>query len=107
MSKVFAIMSTVKTSVNKDTVKKIGRLARLHIPEEQQEKIASELNTILNWIEELNEVDTTGVQPLSSVTGHILPQRNDVVSDGDKVEDILANAPEQASGFFVVPKVVE
>ena len=100
-------MSTVKTTVNKDTVKKIGRLARLHIPEEQKEKIASELNTILNWIEELNEVDTTGVQPLFSVTGHTLPQRTDVVSDGDKVEDILANAPEQASGFFVVPKVVE
>ena len=100
-------MSTDKTSVNKDTVKKIGRLARLHIPEEHQEKIAAELNTILNWIEELNEVDTKGVQPLSSVTGHALPKRNDVVSDGDKVDDILANAPEQASGFFVVPKVVE
>ena len=100
-------MTAEKTSVNKDTVKKIGRLARIHIPEKQQEKIAIELNTILNWIEELNEVDTTGVQPLSSVTGHALPQRNDVVSDGDKVDDILANAPEQASGFFVVPKVVE
>ena len=78
-------MSTDKASVNKDTVKKIGRLARLHIPEEQQEKIADELNTILNWIEELNEVDTTGVKPLSSVTGHELPQREDVVSDGNKV----------------------
>ena len=100
-------MSTGITSVNKDTVTKIGRLARIHIPEEQQEKIAGELNTILNWIEELNEVDTTGIQPLSSVTGHELPQREDVVSDGNKVEDILANAPEEASGFFVVPKVVE
>ena len=100
-------MSTGITSVNKDTVIKIGRLARIHIPEEQQEKIAGELNTILSWIEELNEVDTTGIQPLSSVTGHALPQRKDVVSDGDKVDDILANAPEQASGFFVVPKVVE
>ena len=100
-------MSTEKVSVNKDTVKKIGRLARLHIPEEKQEKIAAELNAILNWIEELNEVDTTGVKPLSSVTAHELPQREDVVSDGNKVEDILANAPEEASGFFVVPKVVE
>ena len=100
-------MSTDKASVNKDTVKKIGRLARLHIPEEQQEKIADELNAILNWIEELNEVDTTDVKPLSSVTGHDLPQREDVVSDGNRVEDILANAPEEASGFFVVPKVVE
>ena len=100
-------MSTDKTSVNKDTVKKIGRLARLHVPEDKQEKIAGELNAILNWIEELNEVNTDGVEPLASVTGHSLPQRVDVVSDGDKVDDIMANAPEQASGFFVVPKVVE
>ena len=100
-------MSTDKTGVNKDTVKKIGRLARLHVPEDRQEKIAGELNAILNWIEELNEVDTTGVEPLASVTGHMLPQREDVISDGNKVDDILANAPEQASGFFVVPKVVE
>ena len=100
-------MSTDKVSVNKATVKKISRLARLHIPEEQLEKIAGELNAIVNWIEELSEVDTTGVQPLSSVTGHELPQREDAVSDGNKVEDILANAPEEASGFFVVPKVVE
>lgn len=100
-------MSTGKTSINKDTVKKIGRLARLHIPEEQHEKIAGELNTILNWVEELNEVDTSDVQPLASVTGHALPQREDVVSDGNKADDILANAPGQASGFFVVPKVIE
>ncbi|GIR77587.1 MAG: aspartyl/glutamyl-tRNA(Asn/Gln) amidotransferase subunit C [Alphaproteobacteria bacterium] len=99
-------MSTDKASVNKDTVKNRS-FSKAHIPEEQQEKIAGELNAILNWIEELNEVDTTGVQPLSSVTGHELPQREDVVSDGNKVEDILANAPEEASGFFVVPKVVE
>ena len=77
--------------------------------------VAEAWNTLLQLAElsdkdllkELNEVDTTGVQPLFSVTGHTLPQRTDVVSDGDKVEDILANAPEQASGFFVVPKVVE
>ena len=100
-------MSTDKASVNKDAVKKIGRLARLHIPEEQQEKIAGELNAILNWIEELGEVDTNGVAPLASVTGHQLPLRKDAVTDGDKVDDILVNAPEQASGFFVVPKVVE
>ena len=100
-------MSTDKTSVNKDTVKKIGRLARLHIPEDKQEQIAGELNTILNWIEELNEVDTTGVEPLASVTGHALPQREDIVADGNKAVAVLANAPEQASGFFVVPKVVE
>ena len=94
-------------SVDKDTVKKIARLARLDVPEERQEKIAGELQAILSWIEELREVDTTNVEPLASVTGHSLPLRVDKVTDGNKVDDILANAPEQASGFFVVPKVVE
>jgi aspartyl-tRNA(Asn)/glutamyl-tRNA(Gln) amidotransferase subunit C len=65
------------------------------------------LQAILSWIEELREVDTTNVEPLASVTGHSLPLRADKVTDGNKIDDILANAPEQASGFFVVPKVVE
>ena len=94
-------------SVDKDTVKKIARLARLDVPEERQEQIAGELEAILSWIEELSEVDTANVEPLASVTGHSLPLRVDKVTDGNKVDDILANAPEQASGFFVVPKVVE
>ena len=94
-------------SVDKDTVKKIARLARLEVPEERQEQVAGELNAILSWIEELGEVDTSNVEPLASVTGHSLPLRVDTVTDGNKVDDILANAPEQASGFFVVPKVVE
>jgi aspartyl-tRNA(Asn)/glutamyl-tRNA(Gln) amidotransferase subunit C len=94
-------------SVDKDTVKKIARLARLDVPEERQEQIAGELQAILSWIEELSEVDTANIEPLASVTGHSLPLRVDKVTDGNKVDDILANAPEQASGFFVVPKVVE
>ena len=94
-------------SVDKDTVKKIARLARLKVPEDRQEQVAEELNAILSWIEELGEVDTSNVEPLASVTGHSLPLRADAVTDGNKVDDILANAPEQASGFFVVPKVVE
>jgi aspartyl-tRNA(Asn)/glutamyl-tRNA(Gln) amidotransferase subunit C len=94
-------------SVDKDTVKKIARLARLDVPEERQEQIAGELQAILSWIEELSAVDTANIEPLASVTGHSLPLRVDKVTDGNKVDDILANAPEQASGFFVVPKVVE
>ena len=94
-------------SVDKSTVKKIAKLARIAVSEEGTETLASELNHILNWIEELGEVDTNGVAPLASVTGHQLPLRKDAVTDGDKVDDILVNAPEQASGFFVVPKVVE
>ena len=94
-------------SVDKSTVARIARLARIHVPEERQETLASELNGILAWIEELNEVDTDKVEPLASVTGHSLPRRDDVVTDGDRVDDVLANVPETAGGFFVVPKVVE
>ena len=94
-------------SVDKSTVARIARLARIHVPEERQETLASELNGILAWIEELNEVGTDKVEPLASVTGHSLPRRDDVVTDGDRVDEVLANVPETAGGFFVVPKVVE
>ena len=94
-------------SVDKSTVARIARLARIHVPEERQETLSSELNGILDWIEELNEVDTDAVEPIASVTGHSLPRREDVVSDGGRVDEVLANVPETASGFFVVPKVVE
>ena len=94
-------------SVDKSTVARIARLARIHVPEERQETLASELNGILAWIEELNQVDTDKVEPLASVTGHSLPWRDDVVTDGDRVDEVLANVPETAGGFFVVPKVVE
>ena len=94
-------------SIDKATVEKIARLARLRVPEERMMPIAGDLNRILNWIEELNEVPTDGVEPLASVTGHKLPLRRDEISDGDIQDKVLANAPEEASGFFVVPKVVE
>jgi len=94
-------------SVDKTTVAKIARLARINVPNKRLEPLAAELNGILNWIAELDEVNTETVQPLASVTGHALPMRDDVVTDGDRLNDVLSNAPEGASGFFVVPKVVE
>ena len=94
-------------SVDKTTVAKIARLARLSVPEDKLEPSANELNGILDWIAELNEVPTHNVEPLPSVTGHALPMRDDLVTDGDCVDQVLANAPEGASGFFAVPKVVE
>ena len=94
-------------SVDKTTVAKIARLARLNVPEDRLEPVASELNGILDWIAELNEVPTDNVEPLASVTGHALPMRDDEVSDGYCVDQVLANVREGASGFFVVPKVVE
>jgi aspartyl-tRNA(Asn)/glutamyl-tRNA(Gln) amidotransferase subunit C len=94
-------------SVDNNTVKKIARLARIHVDEDRREELAGELNAILSWIEELETVDTDNVEPLASVTGHSLPIRDDVVSDGNRQEQVIANAPETTSGFFVVPKVVE
>ena len=100
-------MSVDKAIVDTATVEKIARLARIRLAEERKEPIAQDLNRILSWIEELNEVNTDGVEPLASVTGHSLPLRRDEISDGDIAEKVVSNAPEQASGFFVVPKVVE
>ena len=94
-------------SVDKTTVAKIARLARINVPDERLEPLAAELNGILSWVAELDEVKTAHVEPLASVTGHALPLRDDVVTDGDRLNDILSNVPEEASGFFVVPKVVE
>ena len=94
-------------SVDKATVARIARLARINVPEERQEQLVGELNGILDWIAELDEVDTGAVDPLASVTGHGLPRRSDEVTDGNRVDEVLANVPETAGGFFVVPKVVE
>ena len=94
-------------SVDKDTVARIARLARINVPEDRQEQLVGELNGILDWIAELDEVDTGAVEPLASVTGHGLPRRSDEVTDGNRVDEVLANVPETAGGFFVVPKVVE
>ena len=94
-------------SVDKATVARIARLARINVPEDRQEQLVGELNGILDWIAELAEVDTGVVEPLASVTGHGLPRRSDEVTDGNRVDEVLANVPETAGGFFVVPKVVE
>ncbi len=94
-------------SVDKTTVAKIALLARINVPHDRKEAIASELNGILSWVNELNEVNTDNVEPLASVTGHSLPMREDVVTDGDRINEVLANVPESTGGFFVVPKVVE
>lgn len=94
-------------SVTKDDVKKVARLARIAVPDERLEPLAGELNGILDWIDQLNEVDIDGVEPMTSVVETKLPQREDVVTDGGKSDDVLANAPKAADGFFVVPKSVE
>ncbi len=94
-------------SVNDDTVRKIARLARIGIVETQVPALAGELSTILGWIEQLGEVDTTGVAPMTAVIPNHLAWRADVVNDGDIQAKVLANAPDATSGFFAVPKVIE
>ena len=94
-------------SIDKATVAKIARLARIHLPEENREPVAGELSNIIGWVEQLAEVDTDHVAPMTSVVEVALPRRADVVTDGDCRDKVLANAPRRDSGFFVVPKVIE
>src|SRR5258707_12382587 len=94
-------------ALDKATVAHIATLARIKLPESEQDKIAGELSHIMGWIEQLAEVDTSGVEPMASVASMTLPMREDAVDDGNRRDEILANAPADARGFFVVPKVVE
>ena len=94
-------------SVDKATVERVAHLARIAVREEELELLAGELNTILAWIEQLNEVDTDAVEPMASVHDETLRQRADEIADGNKQADVLANAPEVAEGQFVVPRVIE
>ena len=94
-------------SVDAETVRKVAKLARIAEPEERLEPLAKELSGILNWIEQLGEVDVTGVEAMASTVHATLPMREDAVTDGDKPEVVVANAPKTEDHFFVVPKVVE
>lgn len=88
-------------------VRKVAHLARIKTPEDRLEPLAQEMNGILNWIEQLDQVDVEGVEPMTSNVAQPLRLREDVVTDGDKIADVLSNAPKSADGFFVVPKVVD
>ena len=94
-------------ALDKATVARIATLARIKLPEAEQEHLAGELSHILTWIEQLNEVDTEGVAPMASTEAVTLPMREDVVTDGGDPARVLANAPKADRGFFVAPKVVE
>ncbi len=94
-------------AIDKDTARKVAHLARIEVAEGDLEQLAGELSGILGFMDQLNEVDVTGVEPMTSVTPMELPRRADVVTDGGYADKILANAPEAREGFFAVPKVVE
>lgn len=94
-------------SVDTATVKRVARLARIAVSDAEAEAMRGPLNEILGFVEQLNEVDVTGVEPMTSVRPMPMKQREDIVTEGFRPEDIVANAPESEDDFFVVPKVVE
>lgn len=94
-------------SIDTDTVRKVAALAQIREPDSRLASLAGELSAILVWIEQLKEVDTEGVEPMTSAVATPLPMRDDVVTEGGDAAAILANAPATRNGFFVVPKVVE
>jgi aspartyl-tRNA(Asn)/glutamyl-tRNA(Gln) amidotransferase subunit C len=94
-------------SLDPATIRRIATLARIRVEDAELATLAAELNGILGWIEQLNEVNVDGVEPLAGAAQMALKMREDVVTDGGYPDKVLANAPERAGDFFVVPKVVE
>jgi aspartyl-tRNA(Asn)/glutamyl-tRNA(Gln) amidotransferase subunit C len=94
-------------SVDLATVKRVARLARIAVTEEESQRMTGELNGILGFVEQLSEVNVDGVEPMTSVTPMAMKKRVDEVTDGNKAGDIVANAPNEDRNFFLVPKVVE
>jgi len=95
------------STVDKATVAKIARLSRIRISEDQLEPLAGELNNIMGWIDQLSEVNTDGISPMASPVATKLKWRDDEITDGNKTEEVLKNAPRKEYGFFAVPKVIE
>ncbi|MEP5762761.1 MAG: Asp-tRNA(Asn)/Glu-tRNA(Gln) amidotransferase subunit GatC [Litoreibacter sp.] len=94
-------------SIDTNTARRVAKLARIAVEETDLPKLADELNGIISFMEQLNEVDIDGVEPMTSVTPQALKRREDVVTDGAQQEAVLTNAPDAREGFFAVPKVVE
>jgi aspartyl-tRNA(Asn)/glutamyl-tRNA(Gln) amidotransferase subunit C len=93
--------------VDEATVKRIARLARIRITGDEAKGLVGELSGILNWVEQLDEVDTSKVEPMTRVVPIELKKRQDVVTDGEMADTIVRNAPESEDNFFVVPKIIE
>jgi aspartyl-tRNA(Asn)/glutamyl-tRNA(Gln) amidotransferase subunit C len=94
-------------SVDVDTVKRVARLARIAVTNDDAQRMTGELNAILGFVEHLNEVDVSGVEPMTSVIPMVMRKRDDAVTDGHKAADVVANAPASEDNFFLVPKVIE
>ena len=94
-------------SIDTETARRVAKLARIAVEEDRLPALAEEFNAILGFIEQLQEVDVEGVEPMVSVTPMRLPRREDAVTDGNQQDNVLSNAPDAREGFFAVPKVVE
>ncbi len=94
-------------SVDTATVRRVARLARIKVTDDEAERMTNELNSILGFVEQLNEVDVAGVEPMTSVVSVKMRRRQDVVTDGEDAEAVTVNAPVSEDHFFLVPKVVE
>ncbi len=94
-------------SINKETVKKISKLARISVSDQQASMLEKNLNSILSFVNQLNELNTEKIQPISTISSQKLIMRDDVVKVSNQKEDILKNAPEKNSSYYIVPKVVE
>lgn len=94
-------------AIDTDTARRVAHLARIRVAEDDLPALATELSSVLAFMEQLSEVDTDGVEPMTAVTPMPLKRRTDDISDGNRQDDILANAPDAREGFFAVPKVVE
>jgi len=94
-------------SVDVATVRRIARLARIAVAEDEVEHLKGELNAMLAFVEQLQKVDVTGVEPMTSVTPMVMKKRHDIVNDGDNAEAVLSNAPMSEEHYFLVPKVIE
>ena len=94
-------------SIDRETARRVAKLARIKVEETALDALAGEFNAILGFVEQLNEVDVDGVEPMTSVTPMRLKRREDVVTEGGQADKVLSNAPDAREGFFAVPKVVE
>ncbi|MDC2979745.1 Asp-tRNA(Asn)/Glu-tRNA(Gln) amidotransferase subunit GatC [Pelagibacteraceae bacterium] len=93
--------------IDKNTINKIARLSRIKLDDKESEDYIKDLNSILDWVEQLNEVNTENIEPLSNISSSVLPKREDTSKDVNSSDEILENAPDKLEGFFAVPKVVE
>tara|TARA_B100000401_G_C52337554_1_gene499450 strand:+ start:172 stop:459 length:288 start_codon:yes stop_codon:yes gene_type:complete len=95
----------LKLDIN--TINKIAKLARIRLSEEEAKDLLRDMNSILDWVDQLNEVNTDAVEPLSNISSSVLPQRKDEANDINSTDEILKNSPDKLEGYFAVPKVVE